>query len=109
MADKKMLVDDKTLNLEVMAFPNKKKEFKSFTWADINEIKVKDDVKGALFFKKSTQKLEILTRNPETPSYFNPVVYYKHEHEEHFNEYVKYLKKLAEQKSKIFADERKSR
>ena len=107
MANEKIvLLSDDGVNMQVTTFPEKKKEMKAFMWNEINRIRVKDDETGFLFFKKSTEKLEILTANPETPSYFNPIVVFKHQ-DEHFDEYVNELREYAEKKHLNFSDERK--
>lgn len=109
MSDKKaMILDKDNINLLATSFPDKRKIFKSFLWKEINEIRVKDEKVGFLFFKKPTEKIEILTQNPETPSYLNPIVLYKHKDETNFDEYLKDLKEYSEMKSVTFIDNRKN-
>ncbi len=107
MPDKKIiLLSDHGVNMEVTSFPSKKKEMKAFKWNEIKTIKISNDVTGFLFFKKPTQKLEIMTTNPETPSYFNPVEFYRHENE-FFDDYINELKEYAQKKNIRFDDKRK--
>ncbi len=109
MSEKKsMVLGKENINLLVTAFPSKKKEFKSFTWNEINEIRIKDGMTGFLFFKKPTEKIEILTQNPETPSYYNPVEYFKHQEKDYFEEYIKDLEQYAKEKSVTLLDQRKN-
>ena len=103
---KSMLISDKNLNLLVNIFPSNARDYKVFSWNEIMEITIKDDVTG-LLFKKPTQVIEILTQNPETPSYYNPILYYKHKEGEYFEEYISELTKYAEMKNKKVNDLRK--
>lgn len=104
---KAILLSDDNVNMLVHVFPSGNREFKSFTVSEIMEISIKDAVMGALF-KKPTQIIEILTQNPETPSYYNPVLFYKHVEKEFFDEYISELRAWASKKNKRITDNRTS-
>ncbi|MFO7636041.1 MAG: hypothetical protein R6W96_01880 [Clostridia bacterium] len=106
--NKAILLSEHGVNMIVNIFPSKRPEFKSFSWKDIREITIRDDFTSGLF-KKSTEVIEILTENPETPTYFNPVIFYKTNESNHFDEMVSELQKFALEKNKKFDDQRKAK
>ena len=101
-------ITDKDVVLEVVAYPSKKNEMRSFEWSEIVSIRVvKGDATKMLFMKKPYEKILIQTTNPETPQYKMPIEIDKDRTEGKFDEYVDTFKGFSKHRSFKFEDKRK--
>jgi len=101
-------ITDKDVVLEVVAYPSKKNEMRSFEWSEIVSIKVVSGTNTKmLFMKKPYEKILVQTTNPETPQYKMPIEIDKERTEGKFEEYVETFKKFSKQRAFKFEDKRK--
>jgi len=104
--DEKIIFNEKELMLEVITFPEKKREIKIFTWKEIVSVRVVKGVENKFIFKKPYERIEVQTTNPETPQYLMPITFEKKNEEEEFEEYVKEFEKYSKVKPFKFENKR---
>ena len=101
-------ITDQALMIEVITYPDNKRESKIFEWRDILGVKVvKGSQKKFLFLKTDFERIEIVTSNPETPQYKIPVLLDKARVGSNFEDIIGKLKDLSKSKNFTFEDKRK--